>query len=353
MRGDERSRQGPGTFANKYSKSKANSRPRKHLPAMRSPLTWAAAAAALLPALGSAASLQQITNFGPNPTNVSFYLYVPDTPAPAAPLLVFPHWCHGTAQDAFNWKPWRPLADALGFVTIYPSSPWAADNCWDVSSPQTLAHDAGGDSLGIVSMVRWTLDNVADMDRDRVFVAGVSSGAMMANVLLGAYPDVFAAGSAFAGVPFGCYAADGYAVWSDDCASGRVTRTGEAWAALVEAAYPGYAGPRPKVQVLHGDADDVLNVTNFHEEVKLWTAVLGVGAAPTEVVEGDPAEGWTKSVYGRRGLLEAFLARGVDHNIPDMPDEVVRFFELDCVGEGCFSRKSLPVPGACVKRGRP
>ncbi|KAF4781259.1 feruloyl esterase B [Colletotrichum scovillei] len=316
---------------------------------MRLHLAWAAA---LLPILATAASLQHITtDFGPNPTNVSFYLYVPDSLIPNAPLLVFPHWCHGNATDAFNYKPWRPLADTLGFVTIYPSTPHTADYCWDVSSPQTLSHDAGGDSLGIVSMVRWTLQNY-DVDADRVFVTGVSSGAMMTNVLVGAYPDVFAAGSAFAGVPFGCYAADGFAVWSDDCASGRITHTGEEWAAIVEAAYPGYAGPRPKLQVLHGDVDNVLNVTNFYEEIKMWTTVLGTGATPTEVVEDDPVAGWTKSVYGTKGLFEAFLAHGIDHNIPDQADEVIRFFDLDCVGENCFSRKSLPVSGTCAKRRR-
>ncbi|TDZ39475.1 Acetylxylan esterase A [Colletotrichum spinosum] len=299
--------------------------------------------------LASAATLQQITSFGPNPTNVTFYLYVPDALQPSAPLLVYPHWCHGTALDAFANKPWRSVADALGFATIYPSTPHTADYCWDVSSPQTLSHDAGGDSLGIASMVRWTLANYP-LDADRVFVTGVSSGAMMTNVLLGSYPDLFAAGSAFAGVPFGCFAGDGFAVWSDACATGKITHTGAEWAALVRGAYPGYAGPRPKLQVWHGDADNVLNVTNFYEEIELWTTVLGVDGAPTRVVEGAPEEGWVESVYGRRGLFEAYLAHGVDHNIPDQVDEVVRFFELDCVGEGCFSRKDLPLPGACAKR---
>ena len=300
-------------------------------------------------ALATAADLQHISpgTFGPNPTNVSFHLYVPDAPVPSAPLLVYPHWCWGTAQNAFDWKPYRPLADALGFIVIYPSSPNAADNCWDVSSPETLSHDAGGDSLGIASMVRWTLDNY-DVDADRVFVHGISSGGMMTNVLLGAYPDLFAAGASFAGVPFACFAADGNAVWSDACASGQIDQPGEDWAALVHAAYPAYSGPRPKVQVMHGAADDIINVTNYHNQVKLWTTVLRTGDEPTEVVEDVPQEGWTKSVYGTRGLFEAFLAEGVDHDIPDNADEVVRFFELDCVGEDCFSRKSLPRP--CVKR---
>lgn len=299
--------------------------------------------------LAAAAELQQITDFGPNPTNVSFYLYVPDSLIPSAPLLVYPHWCHGTAQNAFDWKPWRPLADELGYITIYPSSPWTADHCWDVSSADTLHHDAGGDSLGIASMIRWTLENY-DADPDRVFVHGISSGAMMTNVLIGAYPDLFAAGSSFAGVPFACYADDGYAVWSNECATGQIDRPGEEWAALVDAAYPGYAGPRPKMQVFHGGADDIIDVANYHNQVRLWTTVLRAGSEPTAVEEDVPEANWTKHVYGTRGLFEAFLAHGVDHNIPDQAEEVVRFFELDCVGEGCFSRKSLPKPNGCRKR---
>ncbi|KAH6676902.1 feruloyl esterase B [Plectosphaerella plurivora] len=302
-----------------------------------------------LAAIASAAELQQITSFGPNPTNVSFHLYVPDNVRPSAPLLVYPHWCHGTAQNAFDWKPYRPLADELGFITIYPSSPWVADHCWDVSSTQTLHHDAGGDSLGIASMVRWTLDNY-DVDADRVFVTGISSGAMMTNVLIGSYPELFAAGSSFAGVPFGCYAGDGYAVWSDDCASGRIDKTGQEWAALVHDAYPEYNGPRPKMQVLHGLADDIINVTNYRNQVKLWSTILRTGETPTSVEENTPQANWTKYEYGTKGLFESFLAEGVDHNIPDQADEVLRFFELDCVGEGCFSRKSLPAP--CVPRKR-
>lgn len=206
------------------------------------------------PLLASAASLQKVTtDFGPNPRNVGFYIYVPDEipAAPPPPILVNPHWCHGDAQAAHAGSQWARLADAHGFIVIYPDSPNAADKCWDVSSSATLTHDGGGDSLGIASMARWALEEYGG-DPARVFVTGVSSGAMMAEVLLGAYPDLFAAGSAFAGVPFGCFAdpAGGYAVWGGDCAEGRVTKTAEEWAGLVDAAYPDYGdGWRPKVQI--------------------------------------------------------------------------------------------------------
>lgn len=52
-------------------------------------------------------------------------------------------------------------------------------------------------------MVKWTLAKY-NGNASGVFVTGMSSGAMMTNVLRGAYPDVFAVGSVFADVTFGC-----------------------------------------------------------------------------------------------------------------------------------------------------
>jgi acetylxylan esterase len=50
---------------------------------------------------GAANSLIQVTNFGTNPSNVTFYLYVPSFLQTKPPVLVNPHWCHGSAQAAF------------------------------------------------------------------------------------------------------------------------------------------------------------------------------------------------------------------------------------------------------------
>ena len=63
------------------------------------------------------------------------------------------------------------------------------------------------------------------IDRDRVYIMGGSSGAMMTQALLAVYPDIFKAGSARAGVPAGCWE-DGYNSsnqWSSNCASGSTT----------------------------------------------------------------------------------------------------------------------------------
>lgn len=295
---------------------------------------------ASLPLL-QAASLQQITtNFGDNPTKVGFYIYVPDKLAANPPILVDPHWCHGSAQAAFAGSQFATLASTHGFIVIYPNSPNTADMCWDVSSAQTLTHNGGGDSLGIASMVRWTIKQYK-ADASRVFATGVSSGAMMTNVLLGSYPDLFAGGSAFAGVPFGCFAKPGnntaaYDYWNGDCAAGKVTRSQAEWAAVVRAAYPGYTGWRPKMQVFHGTADETLNYVNFGEEIKEWTGVFGLSATPSGTTANTPLAGWTRTVYGSGGWFEAYSAAGVTHNIPVQEANVMAFFQLNCTAN-CFS----------------
>lgn len=279
--------------------------------------------------------LVQITDFGPNPSNVSFYLYVPTKLQAKPPILVNPHWCHGTAQDAFVNTQLAILADTYGYIMIFPNSPNDADHCWDVSSNATLTHNGGGDSLGIVSMVKWTLKKY-NADAGRVFSMGTSSGAMMTNVLLGAYPDIFAAGSAWAGVAFGCFAGPVADYWNSDCANGLVIKTGAQWKKIVEAAYPGYKGFRPKMHVLGGTLDTVLYPQNLQEEIKEWTAVLGLPSKPvcTELNTPDPT--WITYVYG--DSFRATVAPNVTHNIPTNETTVLDWFDLKCSGHGCYSR---------------
>jgi len=129
-------------------------------------------------ALPSPGSLQQITNFGSNPTNTGFYIYVPKNLSTKPALLVAIHYCTGTAQAYFQRTQYKNLAEKYGYIIIYPSSPHSG-TCWDVSSKATLTHNGGGDSGAIVGMVRWTLENYPVVDSKKVFVSGESSGAMM------------------------------------------------------------------------------------------------------------------------------------------------------------------------------
>jgi poly(hydroxyalkanoate) depolymerase family esterase len=289
-----------------------------------------ALAGVLLPATSSrAASLREVTGFGTNPSQLRMFLYVPARLMPEPAIVVAVHYCHGDAQAFYNGSEFARLADQHGFIVVFPSVTQASDGCFDVASSATLTHDGGGDSRGIVSMVEYVLQN-HDADPEQVYVTGVSSGAMMTNVLLGAYPDVFRAGSAFAGVPFGCFA--GSTSWNTECATGEIDRTAEQWGDLVRDAYPGYSGPRPRVQLWHGSDDEVLSSLNLAEAVEQWTDVLGVDRAPTTTEQDTPRPGWTRTRYADAAgtvLVEAVSMADTPHNLPVQAADAIRFFGLD------------------------
>ena len=150
-----------------------------------------------------AASLVEVTGFGNNPTGLRMYLYVPGSVTAHPAILVAVHYCTGSGPAFFSGTEFASLADRYGFIIIYPS---ATRNgaCFDVSSPQALTHNGGSDPVGIVSMVSY-VESHNNGDSSRVYVTGASSGAMMTNVLIGDYPDVFKAGAAFMGVPDTCF----------------------------------------------------------------------------------------------------------------------------------------------------
>jgi poly(hydroxyalkanoate) depolymerase family esterase len=290
------------------------------------------------------ATLTEVTDFGSNPSNLQMYLYVPESVTPNPAVLVAVHYCTGSGPAMYNGTEYASLADRYGFVVVYPSVT-RASKCFDVSSPQALRRGGGSDPAGIKSMVDWVLGTY-DADPRRVFATGISSGAMMTNVLLGVYPDVFAAGAAFAGVPFGCFATTDGSEWNSACANGTVTRTPQQWGDLVRGAYPGYTGPRPRMQLWHGTEDDVLRYPNFGEEIDQWTNVLGVSQSPAST--DTPATGWTRTRYGGTGdqaPVEAISLQGVGHNLyayGTMGARVLTFFGLDKSGPA-----PQPQPSGC------
>ncbi|MEU4449640.1 PHB depolymerase family esterase [Actinosynnema sp. NPDC050801] len=279
-------------------------------------------AALLVPSPAHAASLQEVRDFGYNPSGIKMFVYVPDNVAAKPAVVVGVHWCTGTAQDFHRGTQYASLADRHGFIVIYPSAV-SSDRCWDVHSRSVLTHNGGGDAQGIVSMVKYVQQR-HNGDPGRTFVTGHSSGGMMTNVLLGSYPDVFQAGASFAGVPFGCFA--GSASWHTDCAEGRVDKTAQQWGDLVRGAYPGYSGPRPRVQLWHGTEDDVLRFANFGEAIEQWTNVHGVSTTPTSTEYNTPRSTWTRTRYGSR--VEAVREQGQPHNLQILADEVIRFFGI-------------------------
>ena len=287
-------------------------------------------AAMIVAPAAKAASLVQVTNFGTNPSNNKMYIYVPNNVRANPPILMALHQCTGTGPGFFSGTAFASLADQYGFIVIYPDAN-RSGQCWDVSSTQALTRNGGSDPVGLMSMITYAEQHF-NGDANRVYVTGASSGAMMTNVMLGDYPDVFKAGAAFMGVPFGCFAGPGVDVWNAPCAQGQVTKTPQQWGDLVRGADPGFSGPRPRMELWHGTADITLNFTNFGEEIKQWTSVLGVSQTPSST--GQPQPGWTHTTYNNgtgTAQVDAYSISGVGHSLPmsGMAATAVHFLGLD------------------------
>jgi acetylxylan esterase len=295
-------------------------------PAHAAPPAQSTAPVALPP---PTSTLTEVTDFGPNPTGLQMYLYVPQHVRPHPAVVVVIHYCTGSGPAMFGATEFASLADRYGFLAVYPSAP-RDGHCFDVSSPGALTHNGNSDPVGIVSMVRYAVRQ-RHADAGRVFVTGLSSGAMMTNVLLGDYPDVFRAGSAMSGVPFGCFATTDGSMWNSACANGNIIKTPQEWGELARGADPGYRGRRPRMQLWHGTADTTLFYPNFGEEIKQWTDVLHARLAYVD----HPQPTWTHTVYiDRSGRLavDAYSVEGAAHTLgfdyPDYAQFAVAFFGL-------------------------
>jgi len=273
-----------------------------------------------------AATLTQVTNYGSNPSNTQMWIYVPDKLAPKPPIIVAVHYCTGTAQAYFQNTPYAGYADQHGFIVIYPSSPYQG-TCWDVSSRSALTHDGGGDSNSIANMVTYTLQKY-NGDPSKVFVTGSSSGAMMTNVLVATYPELFQAATVYSGVSAGCFvsAAGQVDAWNSSCAQGQIRDTQQQWANVARAMYSGYGGSRPRMQIYHGTADTTLYPQNYNETIKQWTGIFGYNIQPQQVIPNSPQQQYTTEIYGPN--VQGIYAHGVGHTVPIQGPQDLKWFGL-------------------------
>ncbi|MFI6238204.1 PHB depolymerase family esterase [Micromonospora sp. NPDC050784] len=293
------------------------------------------AAGLVVPTVGPAyaASLTEVTSFGDNPGRMRMHVYVPDN-RPARPAVVVAmHGCGGSGPGFYSGSEFASLADRYGYIVIYPSATQQAGfgNCFDVWSDAAKRRGGGSDPVSIVSMIRYVQQQYA-ADPDRVYATGSSSGGMMTNHMLALYPDLFKAGAAFMGVPFNCFAnAADFPPTSSQCTGGNMNRTPQQWGDAVRQAYPGYSGPRPRVQLWHGTNDTLVPYSLLQEAIEQWTNVFGLSQTPTST--DTPQANWNRRRYADSGgtvQVEAYSIQGAGHSLPSggMAASAIAFFGL-------------------------
>jgi len=280
-----------------------------------------------------AASLTEVTAFGDNPGGMRMHIYVPDA-RPANPAIVVAmHGCGGSGPGFYSGSEFAGLADRYGFLVIYPTATQQAGfgNCFDTWSDAAKRRGGGSDPVSIVSMITYA-ERQYGGDPNRVYATGSSSGGMMTNEMLALYPDVFKAGAAFMGVPFNCFAnAADYPPGASKCTGGSMDRSPQQWGDAVRQAYPGYSGPRPRVQLWHGTSDTLVPYSLLQEEIEQWTNVFGLSQTPSTTDQ--PQAGWNRRRYADGSgtvQVEAYSIQGAGHSLPStgMAASAISFFGL-------------------------
>lgn len=122
-----------------------------------------------------------------------FYTYTPAMrPVSGMPLVVVLHGCQQTAADIAMGAGMNQLADQKGYVVLYPQQTTRANHqrCWRWFKPDAAHGLAEAD--GIAELIRATVTRHR-LDRNRVYIAGLSAGAAMAGMVALRHPTLIAA----------------------------------------------------------------------------------------------------------------------------------------------------------------
>ena len=263
----------------------------------------------------TANGLEAVASFGTNPAGLTMYRYVPQGAGPNAPLVVLMHGCMQGATDMVN-AGWNTLADKYKFHVVYPeqtttNNPYKCFNWAGVYGNPANLHRGQGENQSIKEMVD-KMKADYQVDPKRVFVVGFSAGGAEAALMLATWPEVFAAGATFGGVPYDC--AESVA-GASSCMKPGVDKDAKTWGDLVHAANTTFTGTWPRLSIWQGTADTTVDPSNTKEMMRQWTSVHGVPQTPSA---SDTVAGYPHDTYkdgAGNVVVETYAITGKDHGI--------------------------------------
>ncbi|PTM90123.1 extracellular catalytic domain type 1 short-chain-length polyhydroxyalkanoate depolymerase [Mycoplana dimorpha] len=256
--------------------------------------------------------LKDMEPTGSNPGALKARTFIPESLGQGAPLVVALHGCTQSAAAYDEGAGWSDLADRCGFALLFPEQQRSnnANLCFNWFIREDAKRDAG-EALSIREMIE-TMVTAYGLDRDRIFIVGLSAGGAMASGMLASYPDVFAGGAIIAGLPFGSASNMPEAF---DRMRGHGGPSELQLQQLVRDASP-WQGKWPTISVWHGAADDVVDISNMAAIVRQWSGLHGV---KTSDYVSENEQGFLRKVWhgaDGRERIESYTIHGMGHGTP-------------------------------------
>ncbi len=260
--------------------------------------------------------LTPLTGFGTNPGALLGYAHVPrDLPA-SAPLVVVLHGCTQTAAGYDQGSGWSQLADRAGFALLFPEQTRANNPnlCFNWFASEDTGQ-LGGEAESIAQMTE-TMIALHGLDRQRIYVTGLSAGGAMTMAMLATRPDLFAGGAVIGGIAYGTATGMSQAF---DRMRGHDDTSDRALVDAVRSGARGHEGRWPTLAIWHGGADATVSVSNADTIARQWRGVHGVDATAMRTERVGTAIHRIWSDAEGRDVVEDWTVPGMGHGTPIDP----------------------------------
>ncbi|SFU56513.1 extracellular catalytic domain type 1 short-chain-length polyhydroxyalkanoate depolymerase [Halomonas korlensis] len=256
--------------------------------------------------------LADLNEFGSNPGALNAKIYIPEDLPADAPLVVVLHGSDQTAAEYDVGAGWSDIADLYRVALLFPEQQRVNNLTLGFNwfEPDD-GYRGAGEPLSILNMVEQVVSDHG-IDRQRVFITGLSAGGAMTSVMLATYPEIFAGGAIIAGLPYGS---------ADTLPSAllRMKGLGSPTAQQLETRLrnaSAHEGPWPILSVWHGSGDRTVDASNANAILEQWRALHDLEESPssTHTVNGYPRRVWSDA-EGRE-LIEEYSITGMDHGTP-------------------------------------